>query len=411
MQSFVQKQNNSKKIVSSKISSPNNVITVRNNSVEYYHQLQRTVGNKAVQRVVKAHTAELKAGLTGTVPSRYENNFHKGIVQTKLSIGTPGDKHEQEADRIAEHVMSMPDSQLQNTRPHIQPLANESVQMKSDNPTLCGGVWTCAATPSEEPDPGRQGDGGTAKAWTLKIMIDIEVPDAKEVGASTVGHTYVEFADSTGRTYSFGFYPDKSSGTPDPLFRPQVRGCIVHPDTAHESCVDYAETFTLTKDEFESALSFAKEAFKMPPVYNIQTYNCTTFAVEVAQRAGKKLPPVRGLVGSGMLSTIADNPNKLYKGLKQRDIGPTYELEGDTEIRKGIKGADETAISKIPIEEKIRIVNRLFDGWVSDDDITTIASVYRNTSGDQQRKLKKVIEARIKDLWSNGQRATLRSIL
>lgn len=34
-------------------------------------------------------------------------------VQTKLSISQPGDKFEQEADRVAEQVMSMPDSQVQ----------------------------------------------------------------------------------------------------------------------------------------------------------------------------------------------------------------------------------------------------------------------------------------------------------
>ncbi len=33
-----------------------------------------------------------------------------GRVQTKLRINTPGDAFEQEADRVAEHVMSMPES-------------------------------------------------------------------------------------------------------------------------------------------------------------------------------------------------------------------------------------------------------------------------------------------------------------
>ena len=34
-------------------------------------------------------------------------------IQTKLKIGQPGDKHEQEADRIADTVMSMPHPALQ----------------------------------------------------------------------------------------------------------------------------------------------------------------------------------------------------------------------------------------------------------------------------------------------------------
>ncbi|MCX9009877.1 MAG: DUF4157 domain-containing protein [Candidatus Methanoperedens sp.] len=48
--------------------------------------LQRTIGNKAVQRLARS-----------------------GRLQTKLRIGSPGDKYEQEADRIAEQVMRMPE--------------------------------------------------------------------------------------------------------------------------------------------------------------------------------------------------------------------------------------------------------------------------------------------------------------
>ena len=49
-------------------------------------QLQRTAGNQAVQRLIKS-----------------------GALQAKLKIGQPGDRYEQEADRVAEQVMSMPD--------------------------------------------------------------------------------------------------------------------------------------------------------------------------------------------------------------------------------------------------------------------------------------------------------------
>jgi hypothetical protein len=53
--------------------------------------LQRTIGNQAVQRLLEASAA----------------NAHAAI-QPKLTIGTPGDKYEQEADRAAEQVMRMP---------------------------------------------------------------------------------------------------------------------------------------------------------------------------------------------------------------------------------------------------------------------------------------------------------------
>ena len=48
--------------------------------------LQRTIGNQAVQRMVRS-----------------------GTLQAKLSIGQPGDVYEQEADRVADAVMHMPE--------------------------------------------------------------------------------------------------------------------------------------------------------------------------------------------------------------------------------------------------------------------------------------------------------------
>ena len=53
-------------------------------STQNIHFLQRTIGNQAVGR----------------------------IIQAKLKIGQPGDKYEQEADRVADTVMSMPEPQV-----------------------------------------------------------------------------------------------------------------------------------------------------------------------------------------------------------------------------------------------------------------------------------------------------------
>jgi hypothetical protein len=55
-------------------------------AVDNILHLQRTIGNQAVQ------------GL-----------FKSGVLQAKLKIGKPGDKYEQEADRVAEQAMRMPE--------------------------------------------------------------------------------------------------------------------------------------------------------------------------------------------------------------------------------------------------------------------------------------------------------------
>ena len=66
--------------------------------VEYVLFLQRTIGNQAVQELTRS-----------------------GTLQAKLSIGQPGDVYEQEADRVADEVMRMPDPQeVSRKDPQIQ---------------------------------------------------------------------------------------------------------------------------------------------------------------------------------------------------------------------------------------------------------------------------------------------------
>jgi len=49
--------------------------------------------------------------------------FSPAILQPKLKVGKPGDKYEQEADRVADQVMRMPDKQFRQ-----QPM-DEEVEM------------------------------------------------------------------------------------------------------------------------------------------------------------------------------------------------------------------------------------------------------------------------------------------
>ena len=60
-----------------------------NSPAENVLQLQKTLGNQAVQ------------GL-----------FASGAIQAKLKIGQPNDKYEQEADRVADQVMNMPEPEV-----------------------------------------------------------------------------------------------------------------------------------------------------------------------------------------------------------------------------------------------------------------------------------------------------------
>lgn len=67
-------------------------------------QLQHTIGNQAVQRMMQTRAGEQSSRATSPPDA--------GIIQKKLTINEPGDAFEQEADHVAEQVMRMPDTPL-----------------------------------------------------------------------------------------------------------------------------------------------------------------------------------------------------------------------------------------------------------------------------------------------------------
>ena len=83
----------------------------------YWNPLQRSIANQAGERPPPSHGHELEAEAPASASPRFAHDFsrislHAGapaILQTKLQVNTPGDTYEQEADRVAEHVMRMPD--------------------------------------------------------------------------------------------------------------------------------------------------------------------------------------------------------------------------------------------------------------------------------------------------------------
>lgn len=99
--------------------------------VQVFNQLQRHYGNRYVQRVVSAYRSqnveeddnkELASEIISKKGSgrplepgnqAVQRLFKSGVIQAKLKIGQPGDIYEQEADRVAEQVMQMPEPLVQ----------------------------------------------------------------------------------------------------------------------------------------------------------------------------------------------------------------------------------------------------------------------------------------------------------
>lgn len=272
----------------------------------------------------------------------------------------------------------------------------------------------CAFSDCAKPDtPGT----GHSTSWQLSVLIDVEAdsPEDVDLVKGNIGHTNVVFKESNGATFSYGFYPARKDFTP---LKTTAPGMIVHPDHDHDPCVDYKESFTLlTKAEYDTALQFAVAFCGASPTYDLQNNNCTTFAKLVVQKAGRSLPNVRGIVGSGMISGIADNPNTLLESLKDRDV-PTRHLTSDTDIRNWISshpaptGPAADPVQQLPVSEKLRLINRLLDGWVAEGDIAAVERICASVNNQFEMDLiNKTISPRESDLNNAGQRARLHSAL
>jgi hypothetical protein len=85
----------------------------RRTAVHPMLQLQRTVGNRAVNQLIERQRMTQETGVSkASVP-----------IQAKLTIGEPGDKYEQEADRVATQVVNQiqaPASQPSASEPSVQ---------------------------------------------------------------------------------------------------------------------------------------------------------------------------------------------------------------------------------------------------------------------------------------------------
>ncbi|MCP4131258.1 MAG: DUF4157 domain-containing protein [bacterium] len=100
-------------------------------TVDYIMQLQRTIGNKAVERLIKTgviqpdrisqtlrennmnEARQASASLIQAKSAHVWNEINSKKVQTKMTVGSPNDRFEQEADRVAETVVNMSDADVQ----------------------------------------------------------------------------------------------------------------------------------------------------------------------------------------------------------------------------------------------------------------------------------------------------------
>lgn len=125
MRTFAQKPKGTQQTMSAKSPKPDRAHFGRSREVNSILHLQHTIGNQAVQRLLQTNAEELEVSVASTASPRFTHDFSRipiyaktpGRLQTKLTVNAPGDIHEQEADRVADQVMRMPEPDLQHACP------------------------------------------------------------------------------------------------------------------------------------------------------------------------------------------------------------------------------------------------------------------------------------------------------
>ncbi|MBG1270885.1 eCIS core domain-containing protein [Nostoc sp. WHI] len=79
--------------------------------------MQQAYGNQAALRMINGGVLQRKCACGNTAGSSGScaecQSKREGILQTKLRVSEPGDRYEQEADRVADEVMRMPEPTIQ----------------------------------------------------------------------------------------------------------------------------------------------------------------------------------------------------------------------------------------------------------------------------------------------------------
>lgn len=136
MRTAVQTQPPLQKKISSQPTRPDKTPSVPDHPAPSLLRLQRTIGNQAVQR-----------------------------LQAKLTVSTPGDIHEQEADRVAEQVMRMPDAEIAG----LSGSGGEKLQKKCA--PCAGGGGSCPKCAAEEKLSMKRGTADPAATATVPPMV------------------------------------------------------------------------------------------------------------------------------------------------------------------------------------------------------------------------------------------------
>ena len=122
----------------------------------------------------------------------------------------------------------------------------------------------------------------------VTLVIDQPVPNSRDAatienGKLKHGHTFIRLDDGDGNVQYVGFSAYGSYSVTDMVLAKNVAACFTDDS---KTDWDVAKVYTLNDKQYQTIVQYIDFLEKMPLYYNIETYNCTTFAVDIAKMAG-----------------------------------------------------------------------------------------------------------------------------
>ncbi len=189
------------------------------------------------------------------------------------------------------------------------------------------------AAPEEATRPAEPTEAVQPK-WKLQVLADREArwSESRYWRDFAIGHAWIRVIAPEGSYDSWGYWPDLWSGygvDPKAPWK-SVPGKVLHPDEQHVANAQHTYEIDAEKAQKVTKAANAKES--SPGMYNLFSYNCTTFAIEMARAAGVSPP-------SGTLVGIA-NPNSIYQGIVKMNANQGLDPMGQQQVESASEGEE-----------------------------------------------------------------------
>ncbi|GAA4802657.1 hypothetical protein GCM10023231_34490 [Olivibacter ginsenosidimutans] len=166
------------------------------------------------------------------------------------------------------------------------------------------------------------------KTQTAKFTIFVQQPNpnTRNVhGPNEVGHTFIGIEQNGIKRY-LGFYPDSPMAS---LIGSQ--NSEIHDNST--TLYHVSLTKMMTTAELTNVISYIKN---YPQTYDLNNFNCTDFAIEVAKKAGITLPKTKGSYNFVVGTFNGHNPGDLGEDIRTLTLptGVTRNMSGGNSPQK-----------------------------------------------------------------------------